>query len=243
MRRKRRRTRPRWKPILSVLLVGNVIAGLLWSPVTSLRRVRVEGAADFDQLRIAAILADLKGVPCAQVKARNVESLVLDLPEAESAELTRNLFGGGLLRVAYHRPVARLFNQGNLALTMDGVLYEAHDLPPDLPTIQLRPDEPAPSLGLNAGWQPAQMARLAVQAKQIAPQGPVRVGFNNAGEVCLNMGSGLVVLGSLEDLDRKLQVLRDRLERNPLELSQVESLNLVAPESPSVVPKKVESQP
>jgi cell division protein FtsQ len=224
-----------------LLLIGNLIAGALYSPVTSLRKVRVEGAGEFDQLRLQRLLASLKDVPCAQVNARNIESLALDLPEARSAELTRNPFGSGLLKIRYKRPVARRFNGGNLALTADGVLYSADRLPEDLPTFNLPTDEPVPALALAANWQPARIAELAMAAREMAPQNAIRIDLNPSGVVCLNMGSGRVVLGSTDNLEKKLQVLRERLEQNPMELSEVESLILTSPDNPSVVRKKVET--
>jgi len=231
---------PNWRLILWLLLILNVWLGLTRSPITSLRRVRVETAPAGDQARVRAILAELQNVPCLQINPRNVESLAMNLPEVRSAELTRNIFGSGRLLIQYRHAIARRFN-ANIGISADGVMYPSDNLSEDLPTIQLPPDQPAMSLALVGNWPVVALAQTAVEAQGIVPGQPVRIQVEAGGSVSLYIGSGRVVLGSTEDLDKKLDVLRNHLERNPLELSQVESLNLTRPDAPSVVRKKGEA--
>jgi cell division septal protein FtsQ len=238
MRSKRKRTTWRPGPLLWLLLIANVTAGLLFSPITSVTRARVDGAKPFDQERIANILSGIQGVPCAQVSPREVESLVLSLPEVRSAELTRNLFGSALLSVRYRRPILRVRNTNNLALTIDGVLYPANELGDDLPLLELPPGEPHVLATIAAPWRPVAVANLAIRAKESWPGEPIIIQVDTRGSVCLNIGTGRVVLGSPTDLDKKLEVLHERLQRNPNELQEVAELNLTAPENPSVVRKK-----
>ncbi|HEY0867424.1 MAG TPA: hypothetical protein VGE01_08600 [Fimbriimonas sp.] len=238
MRQKRKRTRVRLGPFLWLLLVVNTAAGLLFSPITSIARVWVDGAKPFDQPRLSRILGGLQGVPCALVKPREVESAVMSLPEVRSAELTRNIFGSARLTVRYRRPVARVRNTDNLALTIDGVLYPANELPEELPILELPRGEPHVYATIAAPWRSVAIADLAVRARESWPKEPLLIQVDDRGSVCLNIGTGRVVLGSPTDLGKKLGILQERLEKNPAELSNVAEINLTAPENPSIIRKK-----
>jgi cell division septal protein FtsQ len=243
MRRKRKKLRLRWEPIWWILIVANVVAGLTFSPITQIRHVRVDGSADFDQDRLTRVVALMQGVPCSQIRPRRIESAALELPEARSAELNRNLFGSAVLKVRYRRPVARLFDDASTAVAIDGVMYTANSLPQDLPTVQLPETGGSPALTLAGPWQAARIADLAVRAKSLRPQDSINISIGDSGSVWLNMGAGRVGLGSLEDLDTKLRVLKEILDKDPDMLSKVQALNLTAPSHPAVVPKKVGQHP
>lgn len=239
MRRKRKRTRLKPAPILWLLLIANVTAGLLWSPITSIVRARVDGARPFDEPRIRLILEKLKGIPCAQVNPHEYESAVMSLPEVRTADLDRSVFGTALLRVSYRRAVARIRNTDNLALSIDGVLFPTNE-PADekLPFLELPKDRPRVLATIASPWRPVAIADLAVKAREMWPTDPLLIQVDERGSVCLNISTGRVILGSATDLDKKLGVLRERLSQNPRELQEVEELNLTAPELPSVVRKK-----
>ena len=231
---KRRSSRPiPWRGILWPLTVVNIIVGVWWSPVTAIRHVRVTGVPNFDQPRIARLLEKLRTVPCIQVNPRNTESLVLELPEAKLADLTRNPFGSARLDVSYRQPIARKFNDDHLAFSADGVFYEADAIPTSLPTIKLPVDEPEFSLGFGNSLLGSRLAELCIKASQIRPAANLRIDLSADGTVCLNIDRGQVRLGSTDDLDRKMQVLSNRLEKNPLELSQFLYLDLTSPDDPA----------
>jgi cell division septal protein FtsQ len=237
MRKKPKRSiRP--APVLWLLLVVNLLAGLLFSRITSIVHVRTVGVKEFDKARIEGILAKLKDVPCMRIDSRVVEGEVMASPDVDRAEFTRNLFGNALLNVQYRTPVAKLADVDGEALSVDGVLYQASEIPLDLPTLQL-PDGGPPTLAAFAGnWQPQRLASLSVYARQHYPRIESKIEVNRRGVVCLNIGSGRVILGSCDDLDVKLKTLESRLQRNPQELDQVKELNLTSPSVPAVVPKK-----
>jgi cell division protein FtsQ len=215
-----------------------VSAGVWWSPITSLRSVRVEGALPSDEARLGAIVKKLQDIPLIQIDPRRTESEALENPEILKAELTRSLFGTGLLKITYRRPAARLLGHPNVLLDLQGVLYKASSSPQNIPQVQLPDSGPPTLLTLASNWQPRIMAKLAQDVLKLPVSGVIRIQVEPGGVVCLNMGTGRVILGSLDDLDKKLSVLRERLATNPSELNEVQELNLTAPESPSLVPKE-----
>jgi len=235
-RHKRKRTRLRPKPFIVLFLLANLGAGSLYSQVTRVTTVRVDGAKRFDRERIRTIAERVQDKPCAQIDARAIESAVMELPEVRSASFTRNPFGHGVLTVRYRQPVARLHNQPNILADADGVLYASGEVPENLPTLDLPRGGPPTLLTLAGSWDAQRLVKLAQEGRMLQDVGDVRIQVDDRGVLCLNMGAGRVILGSSEDLDKKLAVLKDRLRVDPDELSKVELLNLTQPESPSVVP-------
>ena len=231
---KRRSSRPiPWRGILWLFTVVNIIVGVWWSPITAVRHVRVTGVPSFDQPRVAQLLEKLKNVPCIRVNPRNTESLVLELPESKTADLTRNPFGSARLDVSYREPIARKFNDDHLGFSADGVFFAASAIPADLPTIKMPVEEPEFSLGFGNSMLGSRLAELCIRARQMRPSANLRIDLSADGAVCLNIDRGQVRLGSTDDLDRKMQVLSDRLEKTPLELSQFSYLDLTSPEDPA----------
>ncbi len=240
MRTKRKKFPLGLVPTLWILLILNVSAGLMFSQITSIVRVRTVGVKAFDRDRIQLILNGLKDTPCFRIDSRVVETAVMNSPDVDKAEFTRNVFGNALLTVRYRVPVAKLESVDEEALSIDGVLFRASELPLDLPTLRLPRGGPPTLVGLAGNWQPQSLAALSVYARQHYPKIESKISVDARGVVCLNIGSGRVILGSCDDLDVKLKTLESRLQRNPQELDQVQELNLTSPTVPATVPKKGE---
>jgi len=235
--KKRNRLRP--APFLWIFLFLNILFGLVFSRMTSAVNVRAASVPAYDQTRVKGILAKLRDVPCLQVNPKKIETEVMALPDVDKAELTRNIFGNALLLIRYRSPVAVLSGQQNVVLSTDGVLYKATELPGDLPVLKLPKGGPPTLVGYGGNWQPGSLAALAVYSRQNYPKTDVVIQVSERGVVCLNIGSGRVILGSCDDLDLKLKTLESRLQKNPQELSEEDELNLTVPSFPAVVPKKV----
>lgn len=239
MRKKRKSVHLRFAPFLWLFLTANVAAGLVYSKVTSIVHVRTDGVKPFDRERVEGILAKLQDVPCSKVKGREIESQVMQLPEVDHAEFTRNPFGNGLLTVQYRVPVAKLAGTDNVVLSDDGILYPASEFPEDIPTLQFTKRGPAAVIALAGNWEAEKLSQLAVYAQKHYPREELKITVDDLGSVCLNIGSGRVVLGSCENLQLKLKTLEDRLAINPLELKQNEELILTWPKAPALVNKIV----
>lgn len=229
----------RWRPILWVLLIPNLVAGGMASVVTRVRHVAIEGAAPHDRVRLAQIVAQMQDKPVLRQDYRNLEWQVLQQPEVYSAELSVNPFGFALLRVKYRRPEIRLEDRENVVVDKEGVMYSLppEAMPPDLPTLKLDRGLPPTLLTVAGDWPMARIAQLAPRVRELLPDKGVRIEVDDRGALCLNMGTGRVVLGSTEDLERKLTVLRQRMADDPGELSRVKELVLTQPDRPSVVPR------
>ena len=238
MRKKRKRINLNPVPCLWVALCANLILGLFFSRITSIVHARAAGVKSFDKGRIESILSKLQGVPCMKIDSRIVESQVMASGEVDQAEFTRNIFGNALLTVKYKTPVAKLENTDNVALSTDGVLYVASELPPDLPTLQLPQGGPPTLVAFAGNWQPVSLAAVSVYAHDRFPRAVSKISVDGRGIVCLNIGSGRVILGSCDDLDVKFKTLESRLQKNPQELEQITELNITVPSSAVVVPKK-----
>ncbi|HWD38665.1 MAG TPA: hypothetical protein VG944_07435 [Fimbriimonas sp.] len=236
MRRKRRRSRLNPTPILWLLLAANVIAGMLYSPLTTVRSVRVDGAPAWDFDRLRTVAEKMKGIPCAQINPRTIESQAMAIPDVRSARLSRNLFGSAVLTVGYRTPIARIEGQKGMVLSIEGVIYHSNAVVSDLPSVKLGPQTSNPLFTIATDWPAADIANLVIKAKRIDPNAPIKIEFDAGNSLCLNMGTGRVVLGSSDDLDEKLQVLTQRLAADPNLLSKIQTLILTVAGNPQIVP-------
>lgn len=244
-----RRSKPRNRVHLKAkpcLILGTILvatAGLGFSPLTGLREIRIEGADAEDMPRLTQILQQLRGIPCFRVNTDGVESDVLQLPWIRNATLQRNVFGYGLLRIAYRTPVANISNVPGFALSSEGVMFPCRHLGGFLPAIQFANGAPKPSLTLAADWEPRGVAEVAIQARLLEPAQAESILVTQRGTVCLNIGTGHVVLGSCERLDAKFSALRDQLSKNRSLLAEVQELNLTVPEKIAYRPRLSEVGP
>ena len=237
MRRRFKRSKPRWGPIFAVILAANMVLALLFSPLTALRKVRVEGAPDWDQTRLEGLMSRLKGVPCAMINPYRVESDAMQEPQVRSARFARNLFGSAVLEVGYRQPVAVLADERGVAISIEGVPFECRHLPDGLPVVKIDGEKPIGMRTIAETWPVVPVARLAVKASILFRGEPLSIELGKGNAVCLNMGAGQVILGSCNDIDAKLAALEKLLAQKPALLSEVQSLNLSVPTSPSAVPR------
>lgn len=237
-KRKRKRTRIRPGPILVLLLVLVLFTGLVYSPLSSLSKTTVVGAKAVDRPLIKGILAKLNGIPWIQVNPRWVETRVQGIEAVDHATYSQNIFGRGRLEVVYRIPVARVRAGKPIGLDATGVMFETDALPDDLPIV-VRNDE-AKDLPLTlVGSFPSQaVADLAPKAALLFPSQKLTIEFNSEGSLCLNSRGSLVILGSSDDLDQKLQSLKEILDRQPGLLARLEKLDLTEPTHPAMTYKK-----
>jgi hypothetical protein len=190
----------------------------------------VEGADELDRNRITGILQCLRDVPAMRVNAYDIESRILRLPEARSAELARNVFRRAVLSVSYNVPVAGVLGNPSVALSTEGILYHAARLPAGLPHIKIPASASAPHLALCLGWDGRSLAYVCEKAHGIEDMENATVEVDSRGALCLNSGIGArIVLGPAERLDEKLEKLAEILHERPGILRQVTELNLISP--------------
>ncbi|HVT13428.1 MAG TPA: hypothetical protein VHE55_14270 [Fimbriimonadaceae bacterium] len=231
-KRKRRRTKIKPGPILALGIIVVFVTGILYSPLTSLSVTTVVGAHASDEGEIQGILSVLNGIPWIMVNPRWVETRVQRIEAVDHASYSQNIFGRGNLQIFYRVPVARIKANIPIGLDATGVMFKTDELSDALPVV-LRPDS-ARDLPITAasGFPSTSVADLAQKAQALAPQGKLTIWFNKEGALCLNMGTGLVILGSCDDLDEKLHALKEILDDQPGLLAKLESLNLTEPTRP-----------
>jgi hypothetical protein len=237
-KRKRKRTRIRPGPILVVGLIVVLISGIMYSPLTSLSRATVIGAKPMDRPLIDGILANLNRIPWTQVNGRWIETHVQRIQGVERANYSQNIFGRGRLEVTYRTPVARVRGEKPIGMDLKGVMFETDTLPETLPLVVRPQSGKDVTVALASGFAAGKVADLAVQARQMEPKEKLTIWFNRDGALCLNIGSGLVILGSCDDLDVKLRSLKEILEQQPDLLGRLVSLNLTEPTRPAKTYKK-----
>lgn len=237
MRRRTKRVRLRPRPFIVLALAINLATGAVYSPVTAVRKVRVEGAPEADRTRLTGILQRLKGVPCMRVDARRIESEALQNSELRSASLSRTPFGSAVLHVARRVAVAQLDRYRGIGLTADGVLYASSVPLDDLPKVILPPKYAWVGLTLGNGWRAVDVARLATLVRAAPSKAPIQIELVQGGRVCLNIDTGRVDLGALADLDAKVARLESILRERPDLFVTVKTLSLVKLDNPAYVPR------
>lgn len=234
-RRRRRRVSP--NALLALALVANVVAGALWSPLTAVRSVRVEGAQADDQDRLRELAQRLHEVPWARISAPGFESAVLERDDLEDASLESNPFGRALLRVRARVPVAVLSAPLGYFLAADGKV--ARGIPDAaLPRIAAPPDAVEAGAALVGRWAWRTVADLARSLPPELDPGTCELRLDAAGMLSLKAASGTrILLGSADRLDEKMKVLQAALAHDRGLLGRAAEVNLVAPDMPVYVPK------
>ena len=248
-RPKRRGPPPPWRTIFATLLVANVVAGLLYSPVLSVRRVVVEGASEGEAPELAAALAALRGHPILRVDGTPIEGAALAESRFAGADFRRSLFGSARVRLVRRTPVAVLVGKPPLMVDADGTVYDAPGEPyAGLPRLILPRTLRVTAATLGAPVDVRRLAGLAAQIGDLAAsEGKagriIGIEVRERGVICLNMLSSRIVLGTGDRLETKLAALRSLLAQTPGVLDGAKELNLMAPERPKIVPKTTPPSP
>lgn len=235
MRRRRKRNPINWGPILTILLISNVVAGVYASRMTSIVKVRVEGVQPDDQHRIRAILQRVHSQPALQLNRRITESRILERSAVLRTEMTRNIFGRARVTVSYRRPVARIAKMPGAALSREGVVFQTGEDLSKLPVLSPPDEGLKPSITIAGPWRPGEVAGLASELANFSGRQVVEIIVLSNGGLCLNIGSKFAVeLGLPESLDEKVDYLRRQIENDPALLVSGQTLNVVSLEKPAL---------
>jgi len=236
---KKRRRKParRLKPeaVLWALLVVNVALGAAFSPLTAVRKLRVVGAAVSDQKRIEKEAQYLRDVPVLRLNATWVEYRLADSPETETLTFSPNMFGRAVVNVTLKSAVARIAGS-HMFLDPHGEMYWSSLEHEGLPVVYPPKSAFAPSMTLTGGWECGPTAQLCENLAAQVPNLVRKVELTDRGVISLEVDSGAeVVLGSSENLPRKIEKLKSLLDEKPGLFKSVRQLNLTSPEAPMVV--------
>ncbi|MCW5937980.1 MAG: cell division protein FtsQ/DivIB [Fimbriimonadaceae bacterium] len=235
-RKRKRKSRFRLYPseVLWFLVFANLAAGFLASPATGLSRVRVEGAAPADEDAIAASIQKLRGVPFVRQDRRALEAEVEAIGDVAQAELQSNVFGRGVLKVVLRAPVAEVSGQ-LVYLDGNGVFFKSKRRFAGLPRLALPEGSEVPNLCLSSGVESHKIAELCKGLADRLPNLADLIALDARGVLSFETSDGfVVVLGSAEDLARKLDRLESVLKERPDLPKKARRLVLTAPDSPVV---------
>jgi hypothetical protein len=238
--RKRRKKQKRvwspptdYTPWLWTLVVLNVAIGLMFSPVTGSRLVRVVGAHPGDQARVAGFLKAFVDKPYVRVNEAQVCTLALENRAVERAEFRTNPFGRGVLDLTYKRPVARIEGSEGLYLSSRGSLFMADPSLPVRIDLVAQTATPQTNLSVFSSWRPGVAAWMCENIGERLPDRTWRMVVSAGGFVSLDPESGgTVEFGSFEDAEEKVQALVEILQDEPDLLSTVSKLVLTSPSNP-----------
>lgn len=236
-RTRRRKWRPNWGPILGVVFAGNLLAGLWFSPITSVRKVRIVGAPEWDRGRLLAAVQSLRGRPALRVQPEKLESLVLDGTAVRDADFRRSIFGSATLTLKYERALASVENSKGAFLGASGALFRGPGPIMGLPVLTLHASALKPALTLAGGW-PARPTADLIQKIPATLKENLRIRVDSEGAVCLNTRQGaLVFLGQPDRIDEKLRALAGLMSEDPRLLEKAKELTLIEPNRPSWISK------
>ncbi len=220
--------------LVAAVAVGGVV--LLKSPLLSVKRVQLDGAAYVDRTRLAGLVADLRGTPLIDVDTGAVEQALEADPWVKRARVERDWFSGVRLDIVERVPVATFMSedQGWRIVDASGAVIAALEpghKPLDVVTIQA--SSPGPDL------DPGSIATgpLATAAA-VAPRLPERlqkeldhlaVGDDGSVELVLT-SEGRILLGRPERLRDKL--ISSMVAIDGVDVAQIEVLDVSTPERP-----------
>lgn len=236
-------TQQRRKFITLILAVATVVAlagVFLFSPLTRVRHVKLSGAAALlpnEATQTAAAVTIAPGTNLFTLRAGPIVGKLSRLPWVASASIHRRFPNRLEVSVKPRVPRARLQAGGqDWEIDQAGVLIRPLRSGVDLPLIacsstkELRPGSRADADGLAGALRVIQ---------DCAPRGGVKivkVDVDANGELCLNMSDTVAIrLGREEALSTKIDYVQRIYDDKPGIGSEVQSIDLRWPESPSCV--------
>lgn len=199
-----------WRPVLAVLLVVGLVAGLVWlvffSAYLSVQGVDVRGASLLRAAQVRDAAAVPEGQALARVDLERVRARVEALAPVASADVSREWPDQVRIDVTERVPVAVVEISGQLqGMDADGVVFRSYDAPPpDLPRVQTGADTGSDALGEAASVVSALPDDLASKVDHVQ--------VDTVDQISLVLRDGRTVAwGSSADSDLKAEVLAQLL--------------------------------
>lgn len=236
-KRKRLKLKVAWVPTLWTLALANIAAGLWWSPVTAVTKYRVEGALPEDRATVERFLRGAKDEPLMRGKIQDVRvglQTVLD----RRVRVEAGPFGSGVVQIGPRDRGVELAVKGrtDVAVTGEGVVR-----------VREEDERERMPVAVDARWLKAEpflfeampVAAL-VQAGEIAKKndrwGVSSIELRGDSVLSLVRADGRrIVFGPATELEAKESVLNAMLDRDAALLDRAKTLNLTAPEAPTVI--------
>ena len=246
--RKRLRSRRRlnWGPILAALLTVNIMLAGFSSKLTCIRTINLEGVRNSERLRLERLANDIKGIPALKVDPRVVESPFMNETRIQNADFRRNVFGVGRLILVYRKAVASITGCKHTFIDESGVIFTDPEEKSAMPSILLQDQIKVTVMALCGVTNYKHVAELVGIVRASFPEtlsgaNPVEIEVQETGGLCLNMNSGIVILGTNENMTQKVEKLKQVFQENPDIFIENISINMMNPNNPQKTKRKKES--
>ncbi|MGO1544176.1 MAG: FtsQ-type POTRA domain-containing protein [Gulosibacter sp.] len=205
----RRFTRGRRKALTAWLIAGGTVVFLatfvavaLFSPIMSVREIRIEGAERLDSAAIAEALAELQGEPLAQLTADDVGEKLEEFVLVQSYSVQRQPPSSLVVEVVERIPVGVVVTDDEVTV-VDAAGVSLWSDPAAAETL---PKIVVPGDTSSTAFEGAAMVSLALPDELRSEVDTVTA--QSAEDVQLTLRDGTQVLwGSADDSDRKAAVL------------------------------------
>ncbi|HLO99124.1 MAG TPA: hypothetical protein VK171_11065, partial [Fimbriimonas sp.] len=238
--KRKRRVRPgkrrlNWGPVWLLAAAVNIGVACAHSKVTSVRAINTVGVRNSERERVARLTEQIKGIPALQVDPFVAEGTFLNQSRVASVDFRRNFFGIARLTMTYREPVASIKGSPHTYLAKDGTVFDDPEVTAELPILSYDPNVKLSLLTLSEIVNGKEMAGTILKLKHIFRNkrpSNLEIQMQDQGGVCLNMDNGVIVLGSSDQMDEKLEKVRETFEANPDLFKTISILNLMTPERP-----------
>ncbi|WP_306232763.1 FtsQ-type POTRA domain-containing protein [Agrococcus beijingensis] len=223
---RRRQLRIAGATVGGLALVLALLVGLVWSPLMSVRDVRVEGAERLDPVVVQQALADAVGEPIATVTEEGVAARLQTIPQIESFRLDVVPPSTVIVRIVERVPAAIIPGpSGETVIDAAGVVLGAVDeSAAALPRLD----------GVEVGSEAFEaVAAVLVAAPASVLEATVSIAAPTPSEIRLSLRSGqTVVWGGADESELKAAVVAALLETQDPAAARV--LDVRAPQHPVV---------
>lgn len=247
-RRRTKRVRNRKKPnvrlLCGVLCMSAIVAlgasFALQAPMFVVRQVEIRGVRYADRARVKAVAGQCLGRNIFALRKERIASGIRQMLQVEDVRIGRDLPGSVWVRVIERKPAAALLIADGYALLQnDGLAFHrVGRLPRGIPELDV-PQCRCVKLGCTCR---ADGVRHALEVVKLSRQRKLevsKISVDRAGDMCLNMGSGLQVkLGEPAELREKISKLHEALLCKPSLAEDAAYINLSCPSACAVKMKE-----
>jgi hypothetical protein len=141
------------------------------------------------------------------------------------------------LEIERRQAVARLDTVRPFAIASDGAVVQAEGIAA-LPLVRIPGPAKAPNAAIAGAWEPGAVAKLSKTLEAMLPKSRWTIEVDALGVLSLYESSGgLIVLGSSDDMDEKLNQVKKIMDESPDLLARVQRIDLTSPKAPVYVPR------
>ncbi|MBE7020393.1 MAG: FtsQ-type POTRA domain-containing protein [Ruminococcaceae bacterium] len=221
-RAKRERRKKRKRAVLIAMLMLGICVGMLFTPLFNLKEIDIEGNSRVDAKTIIDASGFTLGENIFKFSLPKAGEAIASIPYINSIELQRKLPGKIEINVTECIPIAYIQSAGGMVVVdKDGKVLEKKDEnnPHKIPVLFDFKFEKY-TLGKKIDENNNEKLKKTLEiTKNLYNNNLIADVISittTKGELCLNLRSGLrVILGSGEELEKKLTMLQEVLKRLP----------------------------